>query len=104
MRIELYELSRRFRLHEILKRSLFEKMIDSCSEVLPHPVKTARFPRRALRGSVALRMERSVVADDLKGVSLNCVKDIFEGDLSWRSQEFISTLWSSYALNDVTFS
>lgn len=49
-------------------------------------------------------MKRSVLADDLKRISLDRVEDVFERDLSGRAQQFIASFRTPDALNHFSLS
>jgi hypothetical protein len=48
-------------------------------------------------------MNRRIVTDDLKGISLSGVEDILECGLFRKAHKSIATLWSAHALNHIPF-
>lgn len=93
---------RALNLYQVGKSSLLKKLVDGGAKVLPYPVEAACLACRTPTRLLCFRMKRCVVADNLKGVSLNRVEDIFEGYLGWRALKLVSTLGATNALDNLS--
>ena len=103
VRVELYEWSWIFDLNEVRECTLLKKLVDGGAKVLPHPMEPARLAGRTPTRLFSFRVKGGVIADDLKGVTLNRVQDVFEGYLGGWALKLISTLRATHALNHLAF-
>lgn len=56
----------------------------------------------ALRGVACIWVNRCVIADYLKRISLGGIEDILKSYLLRRAGELVSTAWSPFTLDDAT--